>query len=750
MMNKKLLITGAFLFSILTGCSEDVQHTYETPSVDTPDAVYVGKSSATEIIRAVYGAGSADITVDIDGTSVELVPEGSHTLYGYGAATGTARIIKNSRVVDEQLGVHATRSLVFITSGEEHTNALSYSYAKDIRGGVNLISETFLANWENNTNKDSFNETIPIIPEHVRVGDSWGAIESFSPALLDNANNWYPTLLSTNATAPYSGIEGCNMFWYRQHYIWAGQYYVNSRIVYLKPGRGVVEAVFEAEQNENYYLAPTSGSSVAKELSGPGVIPEIFYNNFTAFQQSIATTATTHSYNKMTDISVIKAGESGNLTGYDWVTINIAETTDTGYKVEIQYPYTGYNVNFNTLTDPVYTGAYAPVFRIDIEGDGIWDYVADSTSSLNIRTEYPLGAFDVNEPKNHVPIFVSGNVRSTDGTGVAIATDPYPRNMRDVYFKIFGFNELVHNGAPYVDIEGLKDNKFPDMHVDKRIPVRHGLENLEDNIKSFDFIQYELVWATTEAGVIARENVVGYLDASFVTTSGDDQIAYIPAQTSPGTIYFQFRVISDPAPQATSNQEVLNILTPVYTVEVLPGSNDSGIAPTPQVVVSPSIGSAPLTVTVATKASSDKDGVIERVMLDTGDGHFADNISGGTYTYEYDGDFKLELFFIDNDGNTSSYTKNIIVSSYGSVKLINSHDTSITEFYLSEVTNADSWGNDRLSGSLYPTSSTSFGDIFNGEYDYYLILSDGRELFGRVFISGGSETVIDVNKFLIP
>jgi PKD domain len=749
MMNKKLLITGAFLSSVLMGCSDDAQHTYVTPSVDTPDAVYVGKSSATEIIRAVYGAGSADVTVDIDGTSVELMPEGTHTLYGHGEAAGTTRVIKNSRAVDESLGVHATRSLVFITSGEEHTNALSYSYAKDVRGGVNLISETFLANWENNTNKDSFNETIPVMPEHVRVGDSWGAIESFSPGLLGNANTWFPTLLSTNATAPYSGIEGCSLFWYRQHYFWAGVYYPNWVLVYHKAGSGVVEAIFKGDANANGELVPSSGASVSKEQVGPGVVPEFTLVELANFSWSIATTATTHSYNKLTDISIVKADDPSNPTGYDWVTINIAETTDTKYKVQIKYPLTGYNVNFNTLTDPVYAGAYAPIFQIDINNDGIWDYVADKTSDLNIRTEYPLGAFDVNEPKNHTPIFVSGNVRSTDGTGVAIATDPYPSNFRDVYLKIAGFNELVHNGAPYVDIEGLKDNKLPDMHVDKRIPVRHGMENLADNTKSFDFIQYELVWATTEAGVIARENVVSYLDESFVTTSADDQIAYIPAQTSPATVYFQFRVISSSTPAVTSNPEVLNILTPIYSVNVLAGSNDSGIAPTPQVVVSPSIGSAPLVVSVSTKASSDKDGVIERIMLDTGDGNFNDNISGGTYTYEYDGEYKLELFFIDNDGNTSSYTKNIIVSSYGSVKIINSHDTSISEFYMTEK-DSDLWGYDRLSGSLYPTSSTGFGDIFNGEYDYWLVLSDGRELFGRVFISGGSETVIDVNKFLIP
>ncbi len=753
MNNKKIFTTCALLITALMGCSEEsIDHTYTASSVDTPEVVYVGKSTGRHTIDSVYSTASAELTVKIEGVDENLAPEGSVALYGYGSSEGTTMNIRNSRIVTEELGIHAIRSLAFVTSGEEHTNALSYFYARDVRGGINLVGGSNLTNWTNATESANTNITLSALPAEINEGDSWFTLVPYSPinsANVGAGSYAFPTLLSVNATAPQSGEEGCYLFWYRQHYLWAGEYYVSSSYIYHKPGTGIVEAVYAIDYDANGQVAPTSGTSIAREQSGPGIMPEVTALDWIAFGQAIADGGSTAT-DKYDYIKIIDAADPSNPTGYDWVDVSVPATQGRNYKLHLAYPYVGYNANFNTLTDPVFTGTFAPVVQIDVNNDGIWDYVADNTSDLSIRTERPFGPFAANEPRNNSPIFISGGVRSTDGTGVALPTDPTARDLRDVYLHVYGFHDVVNNGAPYLHVSGLTDNSFADMHVGERVPVRMSIENIIDKDTAFDMKQYELIWATTEAGVAARENVVSYLDTDFARLDELLYRAYIPAQAVAGTIYFQLVIKTNPVPPVGSNQEALDTSTPVYSVNILDATSSAGVAPTPQVFVTPTSGSAPLEVEIQVGGSNDKDGVIDKFIYDFGNGDIDQDASrGGIYTYHADGEYPLTIYVVDNDGNTSSYTKTISVSSYGSIVIRNQHEVAITEFYLAEIADT-AWGEDRLSGSLYPSASTAFSDILEGVYDYQVFLSDGRSVTGRLTVNGGEELVLEVDKFNIP
>lgn len=755
-MNLKKLIILALPFALLPGCSDDAALTFTAPSLDTPGTVFVGKSTGRETIDAVYSTGSADLTIKVDGVDVNMVTEGSKTLYGFGDAAGTTRTIRNAPIVTDELGIHAMRSLVFVTSGEEHTSAESYFYVRDTRGGINLIGGSSLSNFENVTQSSNLNITISILPKEINQGDSWLSLVPYSPFVDNGASLLFPTLVSTDATAPFSGETGCYLFWYRDHFFFGGNYFARSAYVYHKPGVGPIEFVNSTEQDGSGNIIATEGSSIAKQQSGTNIINGVSNADVVRFEQAIADSASTAT-NKFNNVTKIDASDISNPTGFDWIDIimpgsNTPAPGQRGYAVHLAYPAVGYNVNLNTLTGPNYSGAFSPILEIDVDNDGIYDYVADNTSDLNIRTERSVGPFAANEPRNLSPVFISGTVRNSTNAGetLTLPIDSTPRNSRDVYIHINAFNDVVNNGAPHLYITGLADNSLPDMDIGKRIPVRVAIENITDKISSFNILQYELVWATSEAGVTARENVLNYLDTEFVSLGVTQAKPHIPAQSVAGTIYFQLILKTDATPPAGDNLEVLDITTPVYSVDIIDKTGITGTAPTPQVFVSPTSGSAPLKIDLYYGGSTDSDGLIDTVITDFGDGSTnEDSINGGSYTYSHDGVYPLTFYFVDNDGLTSSYTQTITVSSIGSLKLINQHQVAITELLFSEISDLE-FGNDKLAGSLLPSTSTSFTKILAGQYDYRITLSDGRSFESRFTISGGQEAVLEVSKFLIP
>ncbi|MFT5505680.1 MAG: hypothetical protein ACI845_002529 [Gammaproteobacteria bacterium] len=754
-MNKYLVISFVIHSIFVSGCSEDSSLSYTPPSLDTPETVYVGKSTAPETINAVYLTGSADITITIDDVEVNMVSEGGGELFGYGDALGTIRSMRNAPIITDELGIHAMRSLVFTTSGEEHTSAESYFYVRDARGGINLIGGTSLSNFANTTESTNLNITVNILPDEIASGESWFSLAAYTPFVNNGASLLFPKLLSTNAVAPFSGEPDNYLFWYRDHYLFAGEYYARSAFVYHKAGVGLVEFVTSIDTDINGNIIATSGSSTVRDQGGSGIINEITEADIIQFERSIADVGSTAT-NKFNNIVKLDADDISNPTGYDWIDVTVKLDNpfpgQRGYAVHLAYPAVDYNVSFNSLTDPVFSGAFSPVLEIDINNDGIWDYIADNSSELSVRTDRLIEPFSANEPRNYSGIFISGSARSGSNPGetLELPIDSTARTTRDVYLQVFGYHDVVNNGEPYLYITGLTDNQLPDSNLGSPIPVRVSIENIDDKKTGFDIQQYELIWATTVSGVAARENVLSYLDTDFVPLGVAQSKPVIPAQSSIGTLYFQLILKTNVIPSVIDNQAVLDITTPVYTVNIVDKSSIELSPPTPQIFISPTSGSAPLTISAYIGGSTDSDGLVDTIITDFGNGEVNENsINGGEYTYTHDGDYPLTYYVVDNDGLTSSYTQLITVSSVGTLKLFNQHEVGISDISFSEV-NDLSYGDNRIASTLLPSSSTSFGNILEGQYDYRIALTDGRIYEDRFVVAGGQETVIEVSRFLIP
>lgn len=85
-------------------------------------------------------------------------------------------------------------------------------------------------------------------------------------------------------------------------------------------------------------------------------------------------------------------------------------------------------------------------------------------------------------------------------------------------------------------------------------------------------------------------------------------------------------------------------------------------APTAKLNVSPTSGSAPLTVALDGRASSDPDGTLVAYNWSFGDGSAPVNAPTGNYTYTTPGTYRVTLTVVDDAGEESTEQFDLLVN----------------------------------------------------------------------------------------
>ena len=89
---------------------------------------------------------------------------------------------------------------------------------------------------------------------------------------------------------------------------------------------------------------------------------------------------------------------------------------------------------------------------------------------------------------------------------------------------------------------------------------------------------------------------------------------------------------------------------------------------------------------------------------------------------------------------TISTTTTTIVSSYGSLQIVNSTSRTISEVYFSPTTST-TWGNEQLSGTISSGSTWTLTDIPPDSYDLKVVFSDTSDLTGSQVIDYSAATI---------
>jgi PKD repeat protein len=124
--------------------------------------------------------------------------------------------------------------------------------------------------------------------------------------------------------------------------------------------------------------------------------------------------------------------------------------------------------------------------------------------------------------------------------------------------------------------------------------------------------------------------------------------------------YKQYRDIYGNTMSMPSNGVITVNYKPILLESTTPAAGQS--APTAVLSVTPLAGTAPVTVTADSTASSDADGTIVSRSINFGDGYVASNVGSASHSYANAGTYMVTLSVTDNDNLTTKAVKTVTVS----------------------------------------------------------------------------------------
>ena len=170
----------------------------------------------------------------------------------------------------------------------------------------------------------------------------------------------------------------------------------------------------------------------------------------------------------------------------------------------------------------------------------------------------------------------------------------------------------------------------------------------------------QLTWSIGGAG---NESAVHHYRV-FLSTDGEQLMPV--GEVAAGTHSFDLASLGlDPAVtytifvQAIGQPTIVNRMSGAVTYR--PPTSNQNQVPVAQLTVSPSSGTAPVSVTASTSGSSDPDGTIVASSINFGDGFSAAGTTA-THTYSTAGTYTVTATVTDDDGATATATRTVTVS----------------------------------------------------------------------------------------
>lgn len=223
----------------------------------------------------IFGVGSTDLSFRVIGQlpgssdrTLNLAYPRRSELRGYGRFAGTAEVYRRTPMVDDH-GVHSVRTAVYRSDLVGlHTNVW-YSYlAKDRQGDVYI---TQMAAWDWQSGESDVDSTptgavflFPQLTNTHQFRDNWFGLH---PGFFDANSLVRTVILSTDATAPTSGLRDCTLYAFN-HRLPSLRY-----MAYMHESLGLVEIVYswtnashdDEEENRMVSILPVDGFAL---LSG--------------------------------------------------------------------------------------------------------------------------------------------------------------------------------------------------------------------------------------------------------------------------------------------------------------------------------------------------------------------------------------------------------------------------------------------------------------------------------------------------
>ncbi|MBD2857745.1 PKD domain-containing protein [Spongiibacter sp. KMU-158] len=258
------ILSSVIAASFLQACVFDEAGTeYVQPDSNTSPVVTLNYDDEYAINNYLsFADNSADITVQLGSVEFTLPSRSEMQLRGFGGLEYD--VVWKTSVVEDSRGIKTLRMGYY--QYNPNANDLNppqfHSLAKDVKGNIYLTEFVEQLKSDLGVFPDRFASPQLLFPKQVEVGDRWVTGGSLVPFYYDfsTGSGWTAELVSDNATAPISGVENCIVI---KYYKRGPAYYM-----YLKSGEGIVEWVNSWEEADDGTLTPIDGFSIGQ--GGPG------------------------------------------------------------------------------------------------------------------------------------------------------------------------------------------------------------------------------------------------------------------------------------------------------------------------------------------------------------------------------------------------------------------------------------------------------------------------------------------------
>lgn len=700
----------------LQGCVFDESGTeYKEPNANTEPVINLNYDSQLSLnTYLTFEDNSADIAVTFGSQEFRFPDRSEMRLRGFGDFE-TDRVWKTS-VIEDSRGIKTLRLGYYVVTPNSNdiSAPIFHNFAKDSRGNI-YLTET-AEQLKSDLGVAPFRQPQPalLFPAKVEVGDSWVAGPTIVPLFYNfsSGTGWTATLIDDDATAPISGEKNCIVI---KYYGERFSYYL-----YLKNGLGVVEWTNSWEEGEDGTVVPINGWARSKNGGGTTAID---YTDFGwSFDDSNPVGAVLYSIGlKVVD------GEEANADASTTSPVN-----DSGY-------------NFTRViesTAPT-SNAYPALLDLrlpDERGEERIDFTESKWDSLAGKYYRPL-----------VRISFNGKTYSADQSNGSFKVEKlYNQPFGPARLAFLGRGTLVNeaDAADSMEFVGLLEGNYlnagPDgltsdfaifgLGPDRRLPAAKpgstyriyiGYANLNEPLREL----LEMDQASIDEFNL-DESQLGYTSICYGNRTSED------GPCDSGNVSFEIQVpdVEGELGFRVGGRNGAGEIQSASKLFFLPVSKDAGSKGNltarlfdqySDVIRGSLDNNGEFNTGILNALSSiSPSGNIVKYSYDLGDGTVVDDgIPLGNHTYRQDGEYQIKLTVTDDQGNTSTASRKVVISNTGKLIIRNI-------------------ANDFSSGAF--TIGIDNSDEPDGYYDYYkfVILDKGED---EIFeVPGGVNYEVDI------